>query len=273
MAMPLELILVRHGESEANIVHKQERTDSPHPKTSDVYERPDWLQRLSAKGVSQAKGAGEWLKANGLGHETFARCYASTFMRARETALHIGGDNSHWLLDDRLKERDWGEFGATPKDMREAIFPHSFKSQQNNKWYARYNGGESLADNVLMRARDFIGTLHRDMANSRVMVVSHGEFMMTMRYLIERMLPEEWLANEEDAAQNLRNCSIIHYSRIDPNDSTNISAHISWMRIIYPDDENASPYGGKWQRVSEKRFVSAGELSEQIKYAPNLIED
>lgn len=190
MGMPYDLVIIRHGESEANVVHRQESDGVIHPNHVDVYERPDWLQRLSPKGIDQAKSAGEWLRNNFIDPNKFDRCYGSTFMRTRETAYHVGGEQSHWLLDDRLKERDWGKFGASPKEERALLFPDTFKNHKVNKWYSRMDGGESLADNVLMRVRDFIGTLQRDMDGKKVLIVSHGEFMLTMRYLLERMLPK-----------------------------------------------------------------------------------
>lgn len=272
MAMPYDLIFVRHGESEPNVVHGLEKKDKSHPNAREVYDRPDWEQRLSSKGVSQAKSAGEWLRANGLTMDVFARCYASPFMRARETAFHIGKDEAMWHLDDRIKERDWGEYGATPKDIRETLFPHTHRNHKVNKWYARLNGGESLADSVLMRARDFVGTLHRDLSDKSVLVVSHGEFMLTMRYLIERMLPEEWLEIEADVAQDIKNCTILHYSRVNPTNPHQISQHLSWMRMIYPYDIASSPFGGQWQPVREKRYVSGEELKSQFESVQNLIE-
>jgi len=272
MSMPLDLVFVRHGESEPNVVHSAERADLLHMAHTEVYERVDWLQRLSGSGVKQAESAGNWLNRHDMPATEFDRCYASPFMRARETALYVGGPDCEWLLDDRIKERDWGEYGATPKQVREELFPYSHKNHKTNKWYARMNGGESLADNVLMRARDFIGTLQRDMSEKRVLVVSHGEFMLTMRYLIERMLPEEWLAMDEDAAQEIKNCTIIHYTRQNPLDQTDIRAHVSWVRIIYPYDEPGSPWKTDWQEVSEKRAVSGRDIATQIDYSKPLID-
>lgn len=271
MSMPNELIFVRHGQSEPNVIHDSERNKLPHDALQTVYERHDWQQRLSQLGVDQAQSAGVWLQSHGYTHDVFSRCYASPFLRARETACYVGGPDAQWHLDDRIKERDWGEFGSTPKEFREQMFPFSHRAYKTNKWYARLNGGESLADNVLMRARDFVGTLHRELAGSKVLVVCHGEFMLTMRYLLERMLPEEWLAMDEDAAQDMKNCTILHYTRVNPDDRGDVRPHISWVRMIYPYDETASPWGGKWQKIDEKRVVSAPQLLRQIEIAPPLI--
>jgi hypothetical protein len=95
--------------------------------------------------------------------------------------------------------------------------------------------------------------------------------MLTMRYLIERMLPEEWLAMDDDAAQDIKNCTIIHYTRINPDNPKDIRPHLSWVRMIYPYAEDRSPWGGKWQAIKERRLVSAAELKQQLEYAPPII--
>jgi broad specificity phosphatase PhoE len=271
MSMPYDLVFIRHGESEANLVHQLERDGVIHVNHREVYDRPDWLQRLSAKGTVQAKAAGDWLRKNYIDPNDFDRCYGSTFMRTRETAYYVGGDDSHWLLDDRLKERDWGRYGATPKEERALLFPETHKNHKSNKWYSRMDGGESLADNVLMRARDFFGSLHREMSEKRVLVVSHGEFILTMRYLIERMLPEEWMIMEGDKAQEIKNCTIVHYTRVNPEDPNDISPHLSWIRLIYPYDTDNSPFNGEWRRISEKRYVPGAQLLDQLELSEPLI--
>ena len=49
MSMPLDLVFIRHGQSEANIVHGLDKSDgSQNPHLKKVNQRPDWQQRLSA---------------------------------------------------------------------------------------------------------------------------------------------------------------------------------------------------------------------------------
>lgn len=271
MGMPKDLVFVRHGESEANVIHEFERSGIIHPSHEKVYDRPDWMQRLSGHGTKQAQSAGDWLRKNFIDPSHFDRCYGSTFLRTRETAYYVGGVDCEWLLDDRLKERDWGLYGSTPKEQREELFPNTHKNHKINKWYTRMDGGESLADNVLLRARDFCGSLHRDMDGKRVLVVSHGEFILTMRYLLERMLPEEWMAMEGDVAQEIKNCTILHYTRQNPTDHNDIRPHITWMRMIYPYDEHSSPFAGAWRPVIEKRIVKGSDLKREINYAEPLV--
>ena len=108
MAMPEDLVLVRHGESEANIIQKQ-RKNSPDATAPDgFYDRHDSRMRLSVFGVAQAKVTGDWLRKEFP--DGFDRYYVSSLARTVETAGMLA-INGHWDIDDRWRERDWGEYG------------------------------------------------------------------------------------------------------------------------------------------------------------------
>ncbi len=285
--MPERLVFVRHGESEANLVHKAEREGEIHPNHDEVYARPDWEQRLSVMGIVQAKMAGRWIRENIMPIEDFDRRYASTFQRASETALHICGlAKIDWYIDDRFRERDWGEYGATPYDERKIKFPFAVTAQENNPFYAGLNGAESLSD-VQMRARDTFGTYHRDVSDGSVLVVAHGEFISVNRYLIERMLPEELVALDNDKSQDMKNCSIIEYTRRNPENPNDVREYLSWMRMVYPYDIDLvkqermitapkleqSPNGGQWTNINEKRLLNVIDISERLKLSPPLTRE
>src|SRR6476620_2660087 len=109
MSMPNHLVFVRHGQSEANIVQNAEKDGLPLLAPEGFYDYHDWAYRLSDLGIQQAKTAGEWILRNiGDPKYYFDRCYVSPFLRARETAAYVGGPACEWLIDERLKERDWG---------------------------------------------------------------------------------------------------------------------------------------------------------------------
>ncbi len=270
MAMPRNIVLIRHGQSEANLIHKSERDGQLHPAHDDVYARHDWEHRLSEKGIEQATAAGLWLIDQGLEPVKFDRRYVSTYQRAIETAVYVGGnDDLEWHIDDRLRERYWGEFGATPHSERKERFPYAIDALKTNAFYADLNGAESLSA-VQMRVRDVIGTFHRDLDDKNVLVVAHGELITVARYILERMLPEEIVAADNDPRQHMRNCTTIHYSRQNPEDPSDVSDYISWMRMIYPDDVARSPFGGQWQEISEGRVRSAAQLRERLNISPPL---
>jgi len=272
MAMPNELVFVRHGQSEANIIQAAGKADDPHPMEPAINDRPDWRQRLSSKGIAQAKLAQQWFEENMGGVASFDALYVSSFLRTRETASYISGDSdASWIIDDRLIERSWGTFGATPVSERGTQFPHTVKMQQATSWFTRYDGGENMPD-VSGRFRDFIGTLHRELPDKKVIVVSHGDFINVARYNIERMLPEQWEEMDSGSQYALRNCSIVHYSRVNPADSTDVREKLRWRRIVYPDNIAESPDGGAWVELPNRQQFTGAELRSQTAISPTLLD-
>ncbi len=274
MAMPNDIVFVRHGLSEANIIHKFDKSgDGHHIKEAEVNNRPDWQQRLSRQGIEQAKNAKRWIDEQLGGVGSFDGRYVSPFLRTRETAAYIGGlDTGEWTIDDRVVERSWGVYGIVPRAEQRSQFPLTAKLHTATPWYVRFDGGESMPD-VYSRFRDFQGTLHREQSGRRVIVVSHGDFINVARYGIERMRPEEWEAIDKDPRFTIRNCSISHYTRVNPLDQDDIRDKITWRRMVYPDAIEESPNGGEWVELPARQRFSGAELLEQADFAPPLLED
>lgn len=269
--MPIDLVLLRHGESEANIAQRLQKAGRDNEAPEALLQRHDWEHRLTEKGVGQAALAGAWIAQNICPVNAFDLRYASKFIRTRETAANLGGVSCEWLLDDRLKERDWGIYGTTPYDKRRERYEATEQLRSQNSWYTRLDGGEALADNVLARVRDWFATLHRDASEKRVLAVTHGEFMWTVRGLVEQMLPEEWHDIEKDKTQRLANCAILWYSRANPEDPSDVAPYIKWRRMIYPDDITRSPFGGEWCELPGKRRFTTLQLQESVDEVPRLL--
>ncbi|MFZ2384142.1 MAG: histidine phosphatase family protein [Candidatus Nanopelagicales bacterium] len=271
MTLPTDLVFVRHGQSEANVVQRAEkvaiRSGDAVVVPPGFYDRHDWQFRLSPLGREQAEVAGTFFDG-GLGRH-FDVGYVSPHMRARETAALLGGSDFPWLIDDRLRERDWGVYGAVPRSERTELFPLTERQQQNSPWYAHFDGGESLASGVFARVRDFLGTLHRERADQRVIAVTHGEFMWTARYVLERMLPEEWEALDADKSKRIRNCTILEYTRRDPQ-TGDVQPTLQWRRLRYTDEPARSPHGGEWVRLATKRQFTGAQLEELVQSVPPL---
>lgn len=261
MAKPLDLVFVRHGLSEANIIQRAEKSEIAHPLTREVYDRPDYEQRLSTEGIEQARLAGRWLEDNFLAPDQFDERYVSPFNRTMDTAHFLGGAACAWLPDFRIIERDWGIFGATPKEERPDLFPHTEKMKQEASFFARLDNGESIAD-VALRVRDFVDTLDRDTGDMRVLAVTHGELMWAARFVIERMLPQEWQEYDKDKTLRIGNCCIMWYSRTNPENPEHVERSLSagWLRMVDPVEPEKSPYGGEWQRLPGKRRFTGQEL-------------
>lgn len=271
MAMPTHLIFVRHGQSEANIVQRHDNHGIDPATTASLFGRPDWQHRLSALGVAQAQSAGAWIHHNIGKFSDFDALYVSPFFRTRETAAHLGGAALEgWTIDDRIVERSWGVYGKVPRAEQRSQFPLTAAEKAANPWYTRLDGGESMPD-VYARFRDFQGTLHREQADKRVLVVSHGDFINAARYGVERMMPEEWERLDDNGEYTIRNCTILQYTRENPNDPTDVREKIHWRRYIYPDALHESPDGGEWVELSGRRRYSGADLLAQAEQSKNLI--
>lgn len=268
---PNNVIFVRHGQSEANVLQQAEKDGQLIDVPQELRFRPDWAHRLTDKGVEQAEIAGAWIRENIAPLEVFDALYCSTFIRARETAAHLGGAACLWRPHNLIHERDWGEYGATPRSEQAERYPFTSKMKQEAPLYARLNGGESLADSVTLRVHNFRTTLKRKWSDQDVLTVTHGDIIGTVRYVFEDMLPEEWHKVDADKAQRIGNCAILWYTKVNPEDSSDVRSHLHWRRMIQPDDLEKSPFDGQWCEMPDNRFMSGAELLASAKAYPRLI--
>lgn len=274
MSMPINLFLVRHGESEANVIQDFLKEGKKHPNQEAVFATPDWQIKLSQKGETQPPIAGKWLIENvGESEIKNAKKYHSPYIRARQTAALLGiPEGEGWLSDDRIVERSWGIYGTLPLDDQSEFFPMTTQLKQNNPWYAALEGGESLSSGVLLRVRNFLDSLHREASDGTAIAVAHGELIWVVRYVLERMTPELWQDLDADKSQRVRNCTILQYSRVNPNDSTDIDKRLRWMRMIYPDNLEKSPNNGEWIELNEPKYKTNSELLKQAAKYPGKIK-
>ena len=271
MAMPNDLVFVRHGQSEANIAQHADKAGRLHAKHTEIYDRPDWEQRLSSLGVEQAGRAKSWFDEHLGGAKSFDLRYFSPFLRTRETAAYLGGEDcGDWIMDDRVVERSWGTYGALSRAEREHRYSLAAKMYGQSPWYTKLPGGESRYE-VSDRFRDFQGTLHREAAGLRVLVVTHGDFMGIARYNIERMLPEQFEEVERDTSQDVKNCAIFHYSRVNPTDAADVRDKLSFRRLVNPTDVPSSPFDAAWVELPRRPKFTGAELLAQTRRAPRLI--
>jgi broad specificity phosphatase PhoE len=271
MAMPQDLLLVRHGQSEGNIVQRAFKDGDGMEIPDQFMQTHDWQYRLTDEGVEQAKAAGAWLVEKfGALDESFDERYVSPYIRTRETALHIGGPACRWLIDDNLPERDWGLYNSVSPAERAELFKYTERMREISPLRWRPDGGEALMSEVRLRFRDWLDTLHREQADKRVIAVTHGELIWVARYVIERMLPEEWEEAENDKTQRVYNCDIIWYSRVNPTDPKDVSKALSWRKIVRPTDQGAAPFNGEWVKLNGKRRFSGAQLAETVNAVPRV---
>jgi len=268
MPMPNNLVLVRHGQSEANIVQKGWKNDPAFRAPDGFFDRHDSRMRLSPMGVSQASTTGEWLSEQFP--KNFDRYYVSSLIRTVETAgrLALAGD---WHIDDRWRERDWGEYGVLSEAEQDQQYRLSKKLKGQSKWYWCPPGGESLATGVSLRVKDILGTMSREMDGKNVIAVTHGETMEVSRVILERLLPQAWEIQQKDPAYSVANCQVLQYSRVNPW-TGEIGKHLEWRRSICVWDPAKSWQEGEWCKIERPKYSDA-DLLNIVAEHPNLLKN
>jgi broad specificity phosphatase PhoE len=171
----LEILLVRHGESEGNAQDRmQGHSDFP----------------LSARGRRQAQSLARFLAAQGI---AWNRLYASPLARARETATIVcealGSEPP--ALEPALVELHAGELeGLTFDEIGERFPSYIARSVLELGDFSEF-GGESYGA-VQARAAGLyqrLETAHREQGD-RIVLVGHGGFnFQLLKMLISRPVP------------------------------------------------------------------------------------
>ena len=268
MAMPLNLVLVRHGESEGNIAVARSKKGDHSAYTQAFRERHSSQWRLSEKGLLQADSTGRWIRDN-LGFP-FDRFYTSEYLRAMETASYLELPDASWFPHFFLRERNWGALDSITVEERETRYKESMLERAIDPFYWTPINGESLAE-CCLRTDRIIQTLHRECEGKNVIIVCHGEVMWSFRVLLERMTHEKFhrLDSSKDPKHRIHNCQILHYTRLNPTKKGGtISPHLDWMRSVCPWDMAFS--SNRWQRITRPRFTN-GELLNRVMRVKPLV--
>lgn len=260
-AMPARLVLVRHGESEANIINraiKKGKIQNYPPGFSDI---PDREVRLSKLGVEQALKTGPWLRAQYP--EGFHAIYVSDHTRAKETAALVcksaGWDHLRIRIDPLLGERNWGRFAHEDRERRDEIM----RNRKRDPLHNPMPHGETLLSTRL-RSRDMLERCAREFAAQRVLVFSHGEYIEAIWSEIAHMNSESQSRFFESHEGDIRNCQVVEFSSLDPqsNDANN---QLKWARSSCPQAKII----GTWKPIERTTFTPE-ELLEQVTRYPNL---
>jgi broad specificity phosphatase PhoE len=186
------LILVRHGESTANVA-----ASAAEAAGAEVIDAPlrDADVPLSAVGMDQAGAVGGWLRS--LPPGSFPDyAWSSPYLRAAETARLATADQQVELAaftDERLRDRELGITDALTRIGVESRLPtEAARKRRLGKFYYRPPGGESWAD-VALRARSFLGDLDRVADGGRVLIVTHDAVIMLLRYVCEALTESQLL--------------------------------------------------------------------------------
>jgi 2,3-bisphosphoglycerate-dependent phosphoglycerate mutase len=177
------LVLVRHGESEWNLKN-----------LFTGWKDPD----LTAKGIAEAKDAGNKLRAQGL---KFDIAFTSVLLRAQHTLdlmlVELGQTGLPVKKDQALNERDYGDLSGLNKDEARK----KWGEDQVHVWRRSYDvpppGGESLKD-TLARALPYYvkEILPCVLRGERTLVAAHGNSLRALIMVLEGLSPENIIKRE-----------------------------------------------------------------------------
>ncbi len=207
VACPHRLWVVRHGESAGNVA--RDRAEAQQLERIDLAHR-DVDVPLSDGGREQAASLGHWLRSL---DEPPTRLWTSPYVRAEQTAdtaLEVAGLDVPRVVDERLREREFGVLdGLTRKGITTLHPDESERRRRIGKFYHRPPGGESWSD-VLLRLRGCLQDLQAQEAGERVLLVAHQVVVLLVRYVLEGMTEQQVLGVDREG--DVRNCSVTSYA-------------------------------------------------------------
>lgn len=172
------LILVRHGQSEWNLKN-----------LFTGWRDPD----LTAQGVTEAKAAGQGLKAMGI---HVHRAFTSNLSRAQKTGAlvlqELGQASLQPTRYEALNERDYGDLAGLNKDEAR----QKWGEEQVHIWRRSYDiappGGESLRDTVARVLPCFVqNILPCVLRGETVLVAAHGNSLRALIMVLDGLSPNQ----------------------------------------------------------------------------------
>jgi Fructose-2,6-bisphosphatase len=181
----MKILLVRHGQSIANINKRQE------------VGVPDHLVYLTDEGKRQIHQTARFMKDYFNQEQVDAkrcRMWVSPFIRTRQTS-EIMNEYLGWSdvkEDGRLVEQSFGLFDGVPRQRWNEMFPletaHLIKLREEKaSYWARFPMGENPLD-VAVRVKSFFSTIMRDYNKHGIdtlIIITHGVTL--------RVFTMEWL--------------------------------------------------------------------------------
>lgn len=268
MAMPMDLVLVRHGESEGNVAHARSREGDDRCFTPEFRARHSANWRLTDRGTEQARAAGAWIRQNVS--RSFDRYHTSEYLRARETAAHLELPDARWYTDFYLREREWGEIEVLTHDERMTHHALAMERRRVDPFFWTPPNGESMA-HLCNRLKWVLDTLHRECPGKRVVIVCHGEVMWGFRVLVERLTADRYLDLDRspDPFLRINNGQVLHYTRSDPA-TGQLSPYVGWLRSVCPWARERST--DAWQLI-ERPYYSNEDLLRSVERVKRLVND
>ena len=180
----MRILVTRHGQTDWNVLKKVQGK-------ADI--------NLNEFGKEQAL-----ITKNALNNEKIDLIICSPLKRARETAEIINKDrNIKILFDDRISERDFGEF--------EGIETSNFDFRGYWDYYKnyKYDKAENIQE-FFKRVYNFLDSIIEEYKDKTILLVTHGGVSIPINCYFNKNIPEGSLV---DAGLVLGNCQVKIYSK------------------------------------------------------------
>lgn len=250
--LPLNLVLLRHGQSTHNeamsaYVHEQQAL-------------PDWFSEehgafstLTTNGILRTQRTGRYLTRRFP--DGFDRYITSDLPRALQTAWYLALEGAEWEVRGLWRERELGE---NISQMNQGQSAESRRSRLRSPYQWTPKGGEALSVGVAARVRLEEFDLRMSPPSNNVLVVTHGDLIGAMLREIEGLTIAEWDARYLSRKRIVANNMIVHLSRLAKDGS--IAPNYQRLRGICPWDGTRSWNHAKWVDIEPMRKYSNDEL-------------
>lgn len=225
---PDELTIIRHGQSERNVAKDLAKAAGLKVCYADAIRDQD--TPLTPLGIRQALGVGKGLQ--GFPYDVML---VSPYLRTVQTANYITqglGYTPEIVIEERIREIEFGLLdGLTPDGIADKYPEEVLRRKKEGKYWYRPPGGESRPD-VALRVHSVLGTITREYARRRVLVVCHSVVVLIFRRLLERWGEQDYM--RVDKEDDVKNCSLTTYLY----DS-------QFKRLVLDEYNKAFPLGGE----------------------------
>jgi len=253
---PLNLILIRHGESEGNFAKMKALNENNNEIYEKLENRKSPFYRLTKTGREQIEYTRRWFKKNiKFEIENF---YCSEYIRALETALLLDIENVNWETNTYLREKDNGILSGLSPNFKTENYSQEVKRKENSLFYYAAPGGESVI-NCMNRVESFLNSTFDktiDKTEKSILCVCHGGIMNSFRLLLEniRGTDKDKISKMRLGEEKINNGQILWYSRKDPF-TNKINSTYKWLYTICPWNTKTINYDIKdWIEIKPRLY-------------------
>lgn len=267
--LPIDIIVVRHGESEGNVADKAGRNGDNSLFTPDFRNRHSREFRLTNNGIKQAQAAGVWLRENI--NFPIDRFLVSDYIRAKETAYELGISGALWSVEYQLRERDTALMDNLPPDEKARLFSLEQRQYELDRFLSiPAGGGESAAALCLRIKTDIIAHLARDYSDKSVAVVCHGHVMRALQMELLQLGHDDFIRLDSSSSplEKIQNCQIMWYTRRNPSTGRIHDSRLYAWRSLCPWKPEETDTG--WITIVRKKITN-DELREEVARYPRHV--